>query len=332
MEFVHIFIETDKIYDIITRGDIMKKSVFENKFYFVLFAFVCTALWGTAFPGVKLGYEWFNISSAQTGSKLLFAGVRFALAGTIVLSVYFVKNKKLPVFTKQQAPTVLTLAAVQITGNYFFYYLGLSVTAGSVASVINSFDTFLTVLLVPLFFKSDKLTLKKAIGCVIGFLGIILVNLSPESIFSFKLNGEGFILISSLFATLGIMINKKAAMNIDALIVTGYHLLFGGLILTAFGLFFGGSISFSNVKADLCLIYLALVSAIAFLIWSKLLQNNPVSKVSVFKLMTPIFGNIFSALALGENILDPLHIISVVFVALGIGIVNSSKLSERNRP
>ncbi len=299
------------------------KSVFENKYLFFVFALVCTALWGTAFPGVKLGYEWFSVGAQDTGSKLMFAGIRFALAGVIVLTVYIIKNKKLPLFSKKEAPVIMALSGVQITGNYFFYYLGLSVTAGSIASVINSFDTFCTVLLVSLFFKSDKLTAKKLIGCLIGLGGIVLVNLSSESAFAFKLNGEGFLLISSLFSTLGIMINKKASMKIDTMIVTGYHLLFGGIILVLIALCFGGRISFSSLKADLCLIYLALVSAVAFLIWSELLRHNPVSRVSVFKLMTPIFGNVFSALALGENIFDPLHLLSVLLVAAGILIVNT---------
>ncbi len=301
------------------------KSIFENNFLFIIFAVICTALWGTAFPGVKLGYEWFGVSPDDTGSKLMFAGVRFALAGLIVLMVYFIKNRRFPVFTKKEAPTIMGLSAVQITGNYFFYYLGLSVTAGSIASVLNSFDTFCTVLLVPLFFKSDKLTTKKLIGCTIGLAGIILVNIGTDSSFSFALNGEGFLLISALFSTLGIMVNKKASMKIDPMIVTGYHLLFGGIILTAIALAFGGSISFSNTKANLCLVYLSLVSAVAFLIWSQLLKHNPVSKVSIFKLMTPIFGNVFSAIALSENIFDPLHIISVLLVALGIAIVNFEK-------
>ncbi|MBQ8227538.1 MAG: DMT family transporter [Clostridia bacterium] len=301
------------------------KSIFENNFFFIIFAIICTALWGTAFPGVKLGYEWFEIGTDETGSKLMFAGVRFALAGVIVLAVYFIKNRRFPAFTKKEAPTILTLSAVQITGNYFFYYLGLSVTAGSIASVLNSFDTFCSVLLVPLFFKNDKLTTKKLVGCAIGLAGIILVNIGTDSSFSFTINGEGFLLISALFSTLGIMVNKKASMKIDPMIVTGYHLLFGGIILIIIAFAFGGTISFSNAKANLCLVYLSLVSAVAFLIWSQLLKHNPVSKVSVFKLMTPIFGNVFSAIALSENIFDPLHIVSVLLVALGIATVNFEK-------
>ncbi len=301
------------------------EKIFKNKYGFVLSALLCTALWGTAFPGVKLGYEWFNIGTSDTGSKLLFAGTRFMLAGIAVLLIYGIKNKKFPSFSKAQAPKILLLSAVQIAGNYFFYYLGLSVTAGSVASVLNSFDTFCTVLTVPLIFKDDKLTLKKFLGCAVGISGIILINLGSDGISTFKFTGEGFLLISALFSTAGIMINKKAASDTDPLIVTGYHLLFGGAALTAAALALGGKISFSSPKADLCLLYLAMVSAAAFFIWSALLKYNPVSKVSIFKLMTPIFGNVFSFFALGENILTPLHLLSLLLVCLGIAAVNTDK-------
>lgn len=307
------------------------KHIFEKNFFFIFFATVCTALWGTAFPGVKLGYDLFNINADETGSKLLFAGVRFALAGIIVLAVYCIKTGAFPTFSKKEAPPILALSAVQIAGNYFFYYLGLSVTAGSIASVLNSFDTFCAVLLVPLFFKNDKLSPKKLIGCAIGLAGIILVNIGTDSNFSFSLNAEGFLLISALFSTAGIMINKKASMQSDPMIVTGYHLLFGGIILMLIAVFLEGKISFSNIKADICLLYLALVSAVAFLIWSQLLKHNPISKVSMFKLMTPIFGNIFSSIFLKENIFDPLHIVSVVLVAIGIATVNA-EIKKRQSP
>ena len=40
-----------------------EKNVFKNNFTLILLAMAATALWGTAFPGVKLGYEWFDISN-----------------------------------------------------------------------------------------------------------------------------------------------------------------------------------------------------------------------------------------------------------------------------
>ncbi len=300
-----------------------EKNIFKNNITFVLLAITATALWGTAFPGIKLGYEWFGIN--DTGSKIMFAGVRFILAGIMVLSVYIIKYKKIPVLIKEQIKPILIMALVQVTGDYFFYYLGLSVTSGGVAAVVNSFDTFCSVLLVSLFFKNDRLTVRKIIGCAVGLCGIILINFSGGGAVTFRLTGEGFIIISSLFASFGIIINKKAALEINPVLLTGYYLFTGGVILTVIAVPLNGHISFSSVKADLCLIYLSLVSALAFLIWSALLKYNNVSKTSVFKLMTPIFGNVFSALALGENIFTPAHLISVILVAAGIGIVNYQK-------
>ena len=305
-----------------------EKNVFKNNFTLILLAMAATALWGTAFPGVKLGYEWFDISN--TGSKIMFAGIRFIIAGLMVLGVYVVKYKKIPTLLKEQVKPIILMALIQVVGDYYFYYLGLSVTSGGVAAVINSFDTFCSVIIVSLFFKNDKLTARKIIGCLIGLAGIVLINFKNGGEISFKLTGEGFILISSLFATMGIIINKKAALEINPVILTGYYLLIGGAVLTAISLPLGGHMSFADPKADICLIYLSVVSALAFLIWSGLLKYNNVSKISVFKLMTPIFGNVFSALALGENIMTPAHLASVFFVAAGIGIVNyQKKISEQ---
>lgn len=304
-----------------------EKNIFKNNVVFVLLAVTATALWGTAFPGIKLGYEWFGID--DTGSKIMFAGIRFMLAGAMVSAVYIIKYKKLPVLLKEQIKPVLIMALVQVAGDYFFYYLGLSVTSGGVAAVVNSFDTFCSVLLVSLFFKNDRLTVRKIIGCAVGMCGIILINFSGGGDITFRLTGEGFIIISSLFASFGIIINKKAALTINPVLLTGSYLFIGGVILTAASIPLKGHISFTSVKADLCLIYLSLVSALAFLIWSWLLKYNNVSKTSVFKLMTPIFGNVFSALALGENIFTPAHLFSVILVAAGIGIVNYQKSENK---
>lgn len=51
----------------------------------VLPAVLCTALWGSAAPCVKKGYELFEIAAGDSFSQLVFAGWRFTLAGVLVL-------------------------------------------------------------------------------------------------------------------------------------------------------------------------------------------------------------------------------------------------------
>ena len=62
-----------------------KKSFYENIIVVVLGAILCNFLWGSATPAIKTGYKLFNIASSDTASVVLFAGVRFFIAGFMVV-------------------------------------------------------------------------------------------------------------------------------------------------------------------------------------------------------------------------------------------------------
>ena len=70
--------------------------------------------------------------------------------------------------------------------------------------------------------------------------------------------------------------------------------------------------------------YLGFVSAGAFALWSILLKYNPVSKVSIFSMMTPIFGVTLSTLLLSENsqVSAVQCLGALVLVSLGIWTIN----------
>lgn len=68
----------------------------KNKSLMAALAVLATFLWGSAFPSVKLGYEIFKIQGDDIGSKLLFAGIRFAAAGLMVLAVLGVQTRQRP--------------------------------------------------------------------------------------------------------------------------------------------------------------------------------------------------------------------------------------------
>ena len=73
------------------------KKFFSNKYICVLTAVLCTLLWGTAYPLIKLAYADMNIVAVS--DKLLFAGLRFLIAGLMVFVVCFFmrKNERLNV-------------------------------------------------------------------------------------------------------------------------------------------------------------------------------------------------------------------------------------------
>ena len=63
----------------------------------VVFALTAAIAWGWAFPLIKVGFSAFAITADMTGSKMLFAGIRFAAAGLIVLFVQDGQDKRLVV-------------------------------------------------------------------------------------------------------------------------------------------------------------------------------------------------------------------------------------------
>ena len=62
-------------------------SIFQRPLWVFVFALMAAIAWGLAYPLIKLGYGEFGITPAMTGSKMLFAGIRFTIAGLIVLAM-----------------------------------------------------------------------------------------------------------------------------------------------------------------------------------------------------------------------------------------------------
>ena len=105
--------------------------------------------------------------------------------------------------------------------------------------------------------------------------------------------------------------------------LSGYQFVAGGLIMVIVGLLMGGRLTEWNVRGVSMLLYLAAVSAVAYSLWGVLLKYNPVSKVSVFGFMNPVFGVILSAILLHEGeSLGLMSILSLLLVCAGIYIVN----------
>ena len=184
-----------------------------------ILAILCTILWGSAIPLIKLGYAVFDIAADATADKLLFAGIRFFGAGLIILVPYFVFCKKIA-FAKRLCISALTLGLVQTAGQYFFMYIGLAYTTGVNASVFNSAGSLLYLVLAFILYRNEKLTGAKAFGCVIGFLGILLNTLATQKMGIMSFQGDGFIIISNVCVAVGFLYSKHCVKNSNPLILS----------------------------------------------------------------------------------------------------------------
>lgn len=300
-------------------------SIFKRPIWVVAFALTAAIAWGWAYPLIKLGFREFEISADMTGSKILFAGIRFALSGIIILTIARFANRKFSVTQKVDWIYILVFSLMNTALHYAFFYIGLSHSQGARASILNSLGTFILVLLACLFFKTDKLTLKKIVGCIVGFAGVLALNLGiNDNISNFTLLGDGMIILNALCSAIAGLMTRGLGRRVDIFVGTGYSLAIGGILLAIPGILMGGTLPNITLFGIVILSLLIAISSLGFTLYNKLLSCNPVGKVAIFNSFIPVVGVITSCLCLGEPFYYN-YVIAAILSAGGIYIINKSK-------
>ena len=289
-----------------------------------VFALTAAIAWGWAFPLIKVGFNDFGITPDMTGSKMLFAGIRFAVAGLIVLSVARSSGRSFKTNKMSDWYFIIAFTLMNTTLHYFFFYIGMSHSEGSRAAILNSLSTFLVVLLACACFRSDRLTSRKILGCSVGFSGILALNLGGAESGQFSWLGDGMIILNALCSALANLMTRRLSRMVDVFVGTGYSLSIGGMLLIISGLYFDGTLPNINMSGILCLMLLICISALGFTLYNKLLSLNPIGKVAIYNSLIPIVGAITSCLCLGE-IFHAKYALAGGLAALGIYIINKGK-------
>ena len=302
-----------------------KQNIFTHPLFITLAALLCCALWGSATPAIKTGSP-LLIPQNHVPSTILFAGIRFTAAGIITILIYSLARRKFLVPKKENIGKILTVSTFQTVIQYIFFYVGLANTTGVKGTIASGSSAFFTVIIASLLFKFEKLTPKKIIACILGFAGIVIVNLNGLT-FNMNFFGDGFVIISTVSYALSTMFMKKFSKYEDPVVISGYQFIAGGAFMCIVGLLFGGSISFSDTTGVIILIYLSFLSAVAYALWGILLKYNSASRVSIFSFTTPVFGVILSSIFLTEaSGVEPLNLIAtLILVSGGILMLNYQK-------
>ena len=221
----------------------IRDSLFGRRPWVIATAVFCCFLWGSAYPAIKTGYQLMAMAATDTASQMLFAGYRFLGSGVILLVLAALMGKSLWRFSAREWGQLALLGLLQTTLQYVFFYIGLAHATGVKAAIMNSTGTFFTVLLAHFIYRNDKLSTGRSLGCLIGFAGVVLINLGQGPLdFDVTLLGEGFIAIAALVLSISLMYGKRLSQHIDPMVMTAQQLTIGGVVLIGIGLSGGGDI------------------------------------------------------------------------------------------
>lgn len=301
-----------------------KKPLFQRPVWVSVFALTAAIVWGWAYPLIKLGFEEFQITPAMSGSKMLFAGIRFFLSGLIILAMARRLNRNFEIRKNTDWWFILLFSLFNTTLHYTFFYFGLSHSEGSRAAILNSLSTFSVVILACIFFKSDKMTMRKVSGCVVGFAGILSLNLGGSESGQFTWLGDGMIIGNALCGAAASLMTRGLSKRMDVFVGTGYGLAIGGALLILPALAMGGTLPQVSALGLLYLLLLIGISTIGFSLYNKLLSCNPVGKVAIYNSLIPVVGAVTSCLCLAEPFYWK-YVLAGTLSALGIYIINKGK-------
>ena len=306
-------------------------KIFGTPVFAVLLAIFCNVLWGSAFPFIKLGYRLFSIETSNTASIFCFAGVRFMLGSVLVLGGSLLLEGRLPAMPKGKIlAECCALGLWQTTAQYAFFYSAVALLTGAFGGILNSTQSFLGVIFAHfLYGRADRMTPAKALGCGIGFAGVLIATLGNHG------GGSGWGVFCMLFATVVFTLsgpwNKSVTKKADSFAVCFINLFVGGLALFVLGTVLGGSLHVQSALAVVVMLYLAFICGAGYVLWALLMKNNPVSRIAIFGFVNPVVNVLLSVVLNGEPLFRWQYLAALVFVCVGIWLVNKAPAKKEGK-
>ena len=133
----------------------MSRKLYNRPAVVAALSLLCCALLGSAFPCVKLGYEWLDIEGA--GSQILFAGYRFFLSGVFTFLIGCIVERRVLTMKRSSAWYIFRQGLLQTTIQYVCFYIGLAHTTGTKGSIINASQGFFALIAAHIMLRNEKI-------------------------------------------------------------------------------------------------------------------------------------------------------------------------------
>ncbi|MFI3261604.1 MAG: DMT family transporter [Rikenellaceae bacterium] len=299
----------------------MKKPFVNSPLYFFLIVASCF-LWGSAFAGAKIGFQYC--------SPIMLSGIRFSLAGLLLVPMLLMqKSSFLSMFKHWKY--MLLFGVIQTFIQYGLFFMGLDKVPGAVAAIVVGAGPIFVTILAHFTLEDDKFSARKLFSVVLGFAGIIFITLAKGG--SVELGdkfyyGISLLLISNLVgATTNIIVVKNKHRGVSPVALTSFANFSGGIMLFITALLFEPiTLNHPPVEFYFAILWLALIPAAGFSMWYYLLGQDGVktSEVNIWKFIIPIVGAVMTWLFIkGENP-SWQEVVGIAIISLSIIILQYS--------
>jgi drug/metabolite transporter (DMT)-like permease len=277
-------------------------------------------VWGSTYLAIRVMVE--------TVPPLLGAGVRFAVAGGVMVAVLSFRRAVKP--TRAQLLSALLVGLLLPGANAVVTVAEQEVPSSVAALLIASVPLWVLLMRRG---TGERVSRAGIIAVLVGFAGVALLLRPGEQSGDATVLGLAACVIAAAMWASGSFASPRLRLPADPLVSTGWQMLLGGLAIVAVGLALGEApevdpAAFST-RSILALGYLVVFGSwIAFTAYAWLLQNAPISKVSTYAYVNPVVAIVLGFLILDEVVTSVTLVgaaIIVVSVALVVRIENARR-------
>jgi drug/metabolite transporter (DMT)-like permease len=294
----------------------------QNLIWLILLA----SLWGPSFIFIKV--------AVQEIAPLTMVVGRVGVAAMILLVILRFQGRWLPPF----GPIWKHIAVVAFVHNalpFTLFNWGEQYIDSALAAILNGTTPLFTILLAHLFIADDRLSLRKGVGILVGFGGV-LVLIGPSIVNGVKATTLGLLAVTIAAVSYGIAIvyTRLHLRGLPPLVAPAAQLLLAAFYLLPLSLVFEQPLNnrLPSWEAIVALLMLAVFgTALAFVVYYHLLERTSATYVSTVTYLVPLFGVVLGVLVLNEE----LHWTAYLGCALilgGVIVVNQRTGRTDSRP
>ena len=286
----------------------------------VLFS-ILALCWGSSFVAIEIGLEHVP--------PLLFAGLRYALAGAIIFGYAAVVTDRVRPADRGEWLAVLVAGGFVIALYHGLLYIGELYVPGAIAATVVSTAPILTVAFAGVLLPEERLGPLGIVGFVLGLIGVLfVVQPSPTALDGDVIVGAAFVFASAVAFALGGVLVRPIESNLPLEALQAWAMLIGAGVLLGGAVLRGESVAAIELTttAVLSYVYLTFVSGVfAFLLYFELLERAGATQVNLVGYAEPAVAIVVSWFLFG-TVVDSLTIVGLLTILAGFCLIKRGSI------
>src|SRR5438445_4786089 len=260
--------------------------------------------------------------AVQTLPPLLYAGLRFLLAGVLLSAWLAFRGVDLRISRRELAGAAVVGILLLSVANGFVVLAERTVPSGLAALIVASIPLWIVIYRM---IAGERVGRDLLAGVLLGLVGVAILVVPGGLNGTIDPVGALMLFGATLSWALGTFLSPRLETPRNALVSTTYQMLAGGVVLLVVALARGELANVDpstfSVRSLIAFAYLVVFgSLVAYSAYTWLLQNASVSLVATYAFVNPVVAVVLGALILAEPI-TPTIVVGAAIIVISVEFI-----------